>query len=312
MLEIHSIKKYLVKTALFFFLLLHTIASQAIIMRHDTDRDQYLLDPYDYQSAINAAGDNRAPNLCSATLITPRWVLTAAHCIDGKLGQSVSKFGKLTILGELIAIKKFHSHPAYEKNIHDIALIELHEPIYSIQPTPPYEGSDEQGATLKLAGYGDIANPVEGLYPFNEPLPLRGADNVASLVNKYHLGFIFENPADGNSLPLEGVSGPGDSGGPAYIETGAGRYIAGVSSNGNWRYGDFDYYTRVSQELGWIKEVMKKEYPGDYSGPLYSEVENHDIVPDYDSGGGSSNPVHLLFIGLLWLFARHRIIKSSK
>jgi len=312
MLVKYSTKKNVVKITFILLLVLHTFVAQAIIMRHDVDRDQYLLDPYDYQSAINAAGDNRAPNICSATLIAPRWGLTAAHCIDEKLGQSVEKFGKLTILDDLIAIKTIHPHPAYGNNIHDIALIELHEPVYSIEPTPPYEGSDELGATLKLAGYGDFGNAVEGLYPFNEPLPLRGADNVTSLVNEYHLGFIFENPDDGNSLPLEGVGGPGDSGGPAYIEIGTGRYIAGVSSNGNWRYGDSDYYTRVSQELGWIKEVMKDEYPGDYSGPLYSEVEHNDIVPDYDSGGGSLNPIHLLFIGLLWLLARHRIIKRPK
>jgi hypothetical protein len=302
-------KNYLLSSNLFYvvisiLLLAQSNITNAIVMRHDVDRDQYLLDPYNYQSAIHSKN-------CSATLITPRWALTAAHCVDISLGNSIVSFGKLTILDEQITIKKIHSHPAYTTAIHDIALVELHEPIYSIEPTPPYEGSDELGKTLKLAGYGMLGNPVDGLDNYTTLRVLYGADNVTSSANDYHLGFRFENPAEGNSLSLEGVGGPGDSGGPVYIETSVGRFIAGVSSFGDWNYNDSDYYTRVSQELDWIKEVMKDEYPGYYAGPLYSEIQHNDKAPDYSAGesggkgGGSLRLIYLFFFGVI-LVVRNR------
>ena len=184
----------------------------------------------------------------------------------------------------------------------------MYEDVYSIEPTPPYEGSAELGEILKLAGYGQLGNAVDGLENYTGHSKLHGADNVTSVANDYHLGFKFENPADGTSLSLEGVGGPGDSGGPAYIETSEGRFVAGVSSFGEWHYNDSDYYTRVSQELDWIKEVMKDEYPGNYAGPLYSEVDHNDKVPEYAGGGSSSNggsskPGYLLLLAMI-LFAR--------
>ncbi|MFT5756862.1 MAG: hypothetical protein ACI9LM_001587 [Alteromonadaceae bacterium] len=297
-------KNNLLSNSLFYIVLPVLLLAQsstvsAIIMRHDVDREQYLLDPYNYQSAIHS-GD------CSATLIAPRWALTAAHCIG-------PEFGELIIFDEVITIKKLHEHPGYNTEDyefirHDIALIELQEPIYSMESTPPYEGSDELGKTLKLAGYGDLGNPVDGLEPYAGLSVLHGADNITAGVNEYLLGFLFDNPADGNSLPLEGVGGPGDSGGAAYIETSEGRFVAGVSSYGAWQYGDYDYYTRVSKELNWLKEVMNDEYPGNYGGPLYSEPKQNDnaaetITKNEGSSGGSSSSVYLLFLAII-LFSR--------
>ena len=299
-MKISLTKKHLFSLLLPVVLFAQSSIVSAIVMRHDVDRELYLLDPYNYQSAIHS--DN-----CSATLITPRWALTAAHCVDTQIGQSVKIFGKLTILDQRIDIKKIHSHPAYSTEIHDIALVELHEAVYSIEPTPLYEGSNELGETLKLAGYGDLGNAVDGLDPYTGISLLHGADNVTSVASDYHLGFRFENPADGDSLQLEGVSGPGDSGGPAYIATSEGRFVAGVSSYGNWHYGDTDYYTRVSQELDWLKEVMKDEYPGSYAGPLYSEIKHNDSIPEYASGasskgsGGSLSSAYLLFLTMIFL-----------
>jgi hypothetical protein len=302
----------LLNNALFYIvlpmlLLAQSSTANAIVMRHDVDRELYLLDPYNYPSAIRS-------DLCSATLITPRWALMAGHCVDPELGWSVAKFGKLVILDQQISIKAIYSHPAYSTSIHDIALVEMHEPIYTIEPTPLYEGSDELGETLKLAGFGGLGNAVDGLDVNSGWSLLHGADNVTSLANEYHLGFKFDNPADGTSLPLEGVGGPGDSGGPAYIETGAGRFIAGVSSFGDQYYGGSDYYTRVSQELDWIKEVMKDEYPGNYAGPLYSEVEHNDKAPDYagSRSGGSSKPSYLLYLAFILFARKSKMLKRNR
>lgn len=59
--------------------------------------------------------------------------------------------------------------------------------------------------------------------------------------------------------PLEGISGPGDSGGPALIETADGLRVAGLSvaSSGRpkGRYGALEFYSRVSPQVTWIREI---------------------------------------------------------
>ena len=73
------------------------------------------------------------------------------------------------------------------------------------------------------------------------------------------LVFRFDAPDDENVTPLEGISGPGDSGGPALIETTDGLRLAGLSvaSSGRpkGRYGTWEFYARVSPQLAWIRDV---------------------------------------------------------
>ena len=309
MLEIHATKKHIIKITFFLSFILHTFMAQAIIMRHDVDKEDYLLDPYDYQSAIHSEN-------CSATLIAPRWVLTASHCFETEQGTSLEGFGNLTIFGEQVAVLKVHIHPESKENgqnekIYDFALVELIEPIYSITPTPPYEGTDEEGQIMKLAGYGRTGNGQVGVNSDCWPCGLNGADNIVTEVTDELLRFRFDAPASEDSLTLEGVGGPGDSGGPVYIETASGRFIAGVSSHGRLFYNEFDQYTRVSNNLSWMLEIMADEYPGAYSGLLYSEIQAQNQSNTDSSSGGSSGPIALLLLLIISLLGRFKFLRKD-
>ena len=79
-------------------------------------------------------------------------------------------------------------------------------------------------------------------------------------VTQSDLRFVFEQGQNG--LELEGVSGNGDSGGPAYLKKYDGYYLLGVSSRvDSWfkdvgEYGVKELYTRVSSHADWIDQVM--------------------------------------------------------
>jgi secreted trypsin-like serine protease len=80
-----------------------------------------------------------------------------------------------------------------------------------------------------------------------------------------YLRFRFDAPQDPGVTQLEGISGVGDSGGPAYIERGGVVYVIGVSSAQDARpagkkeghYGVLEYYPRVSFFAGWIQETIR-------------------------------------------------------
>ncbi len=78
------------------------------------------------------------------------------------------------------------------------------------------------------------------------------------------LVFRFDAPGDENVTPLEGISGPGDSGGPAFLETADGLRLAGLSvaSSGRpkGRYGVWEFYTRVSPQVQWVWDTTSTEY----------------------------------------------------
>jgi len=277
------------KQTLMLLLLSQSFVAQAIVMRHDVDTAEYLLDTLDYQSTIHVDG-------CTATLIAPRWILTAAHCIGNHYPVGL----QLSIADQSIAVKNTHMHPEFTQEgtpHHDIALIELAEPSFSIIPTPPYEENDEQGKIMKLVGYGGTGNGQTGVTNRCNPCELRGADNIVKEANGYHLRFYFDEPSANDSLPLEGVGGPGDSGGPVFVEVAGERFIAGVSSFGGNYYGNYDQYTRVSMTVNWLAEIMADDYPGNYSAPLYSET----IKSEENKGGGAINLIWLLGINILLL-----------
>nr|WP_252734869.1 trypsin-like serine protease [Octadecabacter sp. B2R22] len=123
---------------------------------------------------------------CTATLVAPDLVVTAAHCASSN-GTSQRVFVAGWSRGEYIASRETKyeiRHPAYALNgMHsprnDIALIILQDPILDVSPIPLGEYSDKTfaGTNLALLGYhrqtphllsGDFDCPVTdfgiGLY----------------------------------------------------------------------------------------------------------------------------------------------------
>lgn len=97
----------------------------------------------------------------------------------------------------------------------------------------------------------------------------RAATNSIDQVEPHWVCFTFDAPGSANATELEGISGPGDSGGPAFVDINGKRFLVGVSSFqkgkdrfGKGRYGVTEYYARVSNYHKWISTVINNYSPG--------------------------------------------------
>lgn len=141
-------------------------------------------------------------------------------------------------------------------------MIKLNTPVTSVLPARLYRERDELSKTVWFIGSGGTGTGLTGEtvgYKENNGT-LRKAQNKVDKVTKSDLRFIFDKGEKG--VELEGVSGNGDSGGPAFIFQDDEFYLLGVSSRADsWfkdagEYGVKELYTRVSVHADWVDSVM--------------------------------------------------------
>ena len=195
------------------------------------------------------------------TLISPDWVLTAAH-----VATAADKRRPKIRFGEKeFDIDKVFIYPGWtDMQPNDIALIRLTKPVNDIKPAFIYLDSNEAGLEIKFIGNGGTGTGLKG--PAKEDGQWRVATNVVDRVDQFWLFFDFDGPSDSGAISteLEGISGPGDSGGPALFERDGKIFVTGVSVFGNpgkkgrGTYGATEGYTRVSRYSVWISKTINK------------------------------------------------------
>ena len=233
-----------------------------IVMRHDVDESKYL------ELGQKFGGSAIKLNAGCGTFIRPNWIITAAHVSTSpRIGDDV------TVNGVKYKIKRNIPHPDFDMGrgiSSDIALLELEENVPGVELAKLYERSDEVGKEIIFAGTGWAGTGDKGMAEgeINKDRKLRAAQNkIEGTRADGFIKFTFDSPDSGKALPLEGISGPGDSGGPALWFDGTQAYIMGVSSHQDGkgmgrpegRYGVDEYYTRVSAFMDWIKKTMGEE-----------------------------------------------------
>lgn len=228
--------------------------SAAIVRRHDVADEEYTVPASDYPAVVDLYFDE--PGDCLATLIAPQWLVTAAHCIDDLTTGDVIQVGE-----GVYGVAAIDVHSGWDEDIHDISLIQLDAEVPDVEPIPWYTGDNEVGQVVWFIGRGDTSTgDVGGGSPDGNT---RAATNTVVGADPYWIRFVFNSPDDPEVTPLEGISGDGDSGGPALVETPEGLRVMGLSSYQDeggrplGTYGVEEFYTRLSRYADWIEHRVR-------------------------------------------------------
>lgn len=239
----------------------------AIVIRHDVPDESYRKNPGPYAAVFGLYTKAGAPE-CLATLIAPRWAITAAHCTDDRalldeMKKAAPRY-RVTLGGKdrhLDRVVRYE--PSGDGVARDVALVHFAEAVTDVSPLPLYDADDEEGRVVLIPGWGGPGDGVKGLGKWDGVF--RVAENRVDVARDGRLVWIFDDPRSlrRNALRREGVSGPGDSGGPALIPTTDGLMVAGVSSaqrtmgRAEGLYGAEEIFVRIYDLRTWISDKIR-------------------------------------------------------
>jgi secreted trypsin-like serine protease len=200
---------------------------------------------------------------CSGTLVAPQVVLTAGHCADPSLGpppdhvlvgaSSLDGSG-----GETIAVERAVVFPSWQTTV-DMTVLVL-ATAASESPRSIATGwarpAIRDGASVDLVGYGAIDANGSEFVPALQQAETTIADAGCTTEPGCNAGAMPDGELGAGGSGIDTC--PGDSGGPLYLPTPFGTFLAGTTSRGyandQTACGMGGIYERPDHVVDWIEQ----------------------------------------------------------
>jgi secreted trypsin-like serine protease len=226
--------------------------------------------PWQASLGVSWIDDPYSAHFCGGSIISDRWIVTAAHClVDTSPKDVIVTVGthKLGYGGARHSVNRVIVKKDYDRSNsdNDIALLELVKPVALgsgvstvALMTPALEATEAaDGVLARAVGWGALVEggtKVRDLRYVEVPIVPRTTCNRPLGYD----GRVTENMICAGKLVEEKDSCQGDSGGPLTVRTGAQALLAGVVSWGDGcaRPNLVGVYTRVARYQTWVQSCI--------------------------------------------------------